>query len=250
MKISVITATFNSEKTIDKCLTSLSSQTYKNIEHIIVDGKSTDKTLVKIRNHSYKSTKVISEPDKGIYDALNKGIKNSSGDIIGFLHSDDYYSNQNVLEKIYYEFKKNSKIKAVYGDIDYVSSTNNTKIIRKWRSRNFEKKLLSYGWMPPHTSLYIKKEYLELINGFDTRFKISADYASIIELFAIKEFTTKYIPEVLIKMQLGGASNQSLSKMILKTKEDWKALRINNYNFYNSIRAIIFKNFSKLGQFF
>lgn len=250
MKITVITATYNSDRNIECCLDSIAMQTYKNIEHIIIDGNSNDSTLKKIENHPFNSTKIITEPDKGIYFALNKGIKYSTGDVIGFLHSDDFFPHDRVIEDICKEFKKNQSLNAVYGDLEYVSQKDTKKIIRKWKSKPFKPILLGRGWMPPHPSLYVKKKSLESIKGFDTSFRISADYMFILQIFSKEDFKSSYLPKVLVKMRVGGTSNRSLSKIFLKSKEDWNALRKNNFNNMKSVRALVSKNFSKVTQFF
>jgi len=249
MIISIITATFNSQKNIKKCLDSIANQTYKNIEHIIIDGASTDKTLEIINEHSHRPAKIISEPDNGIYDALNKGIKNSSGDVIGFLHSDDSFIKNNCIEQIAVEFMKNKEISAVYGDIVYVSNKNEDKIIRSWKSQNFNNKLIGKGWMPPHTAFYVKSYYYKKTNFFDTDFKISADYHSILKMFKENNFRVQYIPQTLLKMRMGGASNGNLYQIIKKTIEDWKAIRRMNYSLLRSITMIFLKNLRGIKTF-
>ena len=248
-KFSIITATFNSADTIENCLDSISTQTYYNIEHIIIDGKSTDDTILKINKHSFKPSIIISEPDNGIYEALNKGIENSTGDIIGFLHSDDFFPNKHVVKKIIDEFKKSHTICAVYGDCEFFSKVDSGRTIRKWKSRHFNSNLITSGWMPPHAALYVKSEIIKSINGFDSSFKISGDYMCILQMFTQKNFKAKYLPEVLLKMRMGGASNKSLSNIVLKTREDWKALRLNKFGFLASIKIIFLKNLSKIVQF-
>tara|TARA_Y200000002_G_scaffold379883_1_gene390121 strand:- start:2063 stop:2848 length:786 start_codon:yes stop_codon:yes gene_type:complete len=249
LKVSLITATLNSCDTIDSCLDSIASQTYQNIEHIIIDGLSSDNTLQKIYNHAYKPTKILSKKDQGIYDALNKGINNSTGDIIGFLHSDDYFSNNKVIEKIVKKFEENSFLSAVYGDCEFVSKVDTTKVIRKWKSKAFNSKLILYGWMPPHAALYMRGKIIRSIKGFDNSFKIAGDYNCILRTFTRSDFEAFHIPEVILKMRIGGASNRSFSNIILKTKEDWRALRQNNFGIFSSIRALIIKNISKILQF-
>lgn len=248
MKISIITATYNSENYIDTCLDSISSQTYEHIEHIIIDGKSSDKTLTKIKKHKFKKSIIISEKDKGIYDALNKGIKHSSGDIIGFLHSDDIFYNEVSLEKVCKEFSKSKNLDAVYGDLLYVKRDNLNKVIRRWISEPFFPHLLRRGWMPPHPTLFIKKKIFETNGYFDESFKISADYLFILKVFSQKKFNSKYIPETLVKMRLGGSSNGSVKQLKSKFLEDWRVLRKNKFSILESIVSLFFKNFLKLFQ--
>lgn len=250
MKISIITATFNSEKHIESCLDSVFYQSFENIEHIIVDGCSVDNTLQKIQNHKHRPNCVISEKDDGIYDALNKGVALSSGDIIGFLHSDDIYANSNTLKQIISIFENDPTVDLVYGNLEYVSENDSKRVVRKWISRPFNSKLLKFGWMPPHPTIYFKRKILDSKNIFNQNFRISADYMFILEMFLKNDIKVRYIPDVLIKMTMGGISNRSLSSIILKSKEDWIALYKNNFGFFGSTFALILKNLSKVKQFF
>lgn len=250
LKFSIITATYNSADTIDSCLDSIACQTYHNIEHIVIDGVSSDNTLEKIKKHQLSSSKIIREYDNGIYDALNKGIAQSTGEIIGFLHSDDFFSNNDVVANIVKVFKENDSISAVYGDCDFFKKNDSSTIVRKWKSKPFNAKLLKNGWMPPHAALYLRENVIKSVNGFDASFKIAGDYMCILKIFSKPNFKAHYIPKVLLKMRMGGASNRSLVNIFLKTKEDWRALRENNFSFFLSVRVIILKNLSKIVQFF
>ena len=250
LKISIITATFNSEKTILNCIKSVEKQSLNSFEHIIVDGMSSDKTLSIINRFRNNIDKLIVEHDEGIYDALNKGIKKSTGEIIGFLHSDDTYANQNVLKDVARIFKSNPYIDAVYGDLNYIKNNTPEKIVRRWKSSNFKLKMIKYGWMPPHPSLFVKSKLYKKIGYFDTSFKISADYLSILQLFSQRNFKAIYLPKVLVNMSTGGASNKSLTAILKKSNEDWKALRKSHFNILNSIIILIFKNIRKISQFF
>jgi len=243
MRISIITATFNSEKTISKAVNSVKNQTFGNIEHIIIDGKSTDKTLEIIKQYNHIS-KVISEKDEGIYYALNKGIKQASGDIIGFLHADDFFPNSEIIEKIAKTFA-DTKIDALYGNLQYVAQNNTEKIIRNWKSDKFDKKMLKKGWMPPHPTFYAKKELYNLYGSFNTNFKIAADYDLMLR-FLKQDITTFYLPEIIVKMRVGGVSNRSLKTIIQKSTEDYKVIRNNKIG---GIFTLLNKNFNKLSQF-
>jgi glycosyltransferase len=246
--ISIITATYNCASTLPDCIDSIAQQTYTKHEHVIVDGASADGTIDVINHYSNQITTFITEPDQGIYDALNKGIKLSTGDVVGFLHADDMYASYEVLSKIAKVFE-DPEICAVYGDLDYVSQQDTSRVIRRWKSKPFKRSDLSRGWMPAHPTLYVRREWYECIGGFDTSYHIAADYLSILKLFMNPEFKTVYIPNVLVTMRLGGASNQSLKAIIKKTKEDWRVLRICGYNKTNALCAIVWKNLSKLAQF-
>lgn len=247
--ISVVTVTWNCAKTLQDCLESVANQVHTSKAHIVIDGASTDGTIDVINQHIDQITIFKSEPDQGIYDALNKGIHLATGDVIGFLHADDLYASNEVLSKIARAFE-DPTVCAVYGDLDYVSQGNAGKIVRRWRSNPFNPSDLDWGWMPPHPTLYVRREWYERIGGFDINFRISADYLSILNLFTLSGFKAVYLPEVLVKMRLGGESNKSLKALIRKTNEDWLALRRSKFSIFAAVRAITWKNLSKLKQFF
>ena len=248
VKISIITATWNSGKVLGDCILSVHRQSYKNWEHIIVDGGSNDSTLDIIRKNEGFISKLISGPDEGIYDALNKGIECANGDIIGFLHSDDCYSSDNILCLIANAFE-DPAVSAVFGDLEYVSKSDISKVIRRWVSQDFQKSDLSWGWMPPHPTLYVRREWYKKIGGFDKAFKISGDYLSILNLFSDPLFVSKHLPIVFLKMRIGGKSNKSLQSILMKSSEDWKAMRRCGMNRYHSFRSLVFKNIRKINQF-
>jgi glycosyltransferase len=247
LKISIITATYNSSEFLEHSLISLHSQNYKNFEHIVIDGMSTDSTLDIL--NSFKIKHIISEPDDGIYYALNKGISLATGDIIGFLHADDFFASYDVLSSISNAFIKNTKTSAVYGDLAYVKRSNIYKTLRYWKSNTFSDKLLSCGWMPPHPCLYVRREFFNKFNNFDIQYKISSDYNFILELFSTPNVQTQYIPKLFIKMRAGGTSNKSLLSIARKSKEDWKILSSFYVNPYIRLKVLICKNFSKVQQF-
>ena len=248
IKISIITATWNCAGTLLDCMASVARQDYAHREHIIIDGLSTDGTVDLIKLHTDQIGIFKSERDEGIYDALNKGIKLATGDVIGFLHSDDFYASNNVLSKIAKVFEDPS-VCAVYGDLEYVSKQNATKVIRRWKGKPFNKRDLGWGWMPAHPTLYVRSVSYAKIGGFDANYRIAADYLSILRLFNLQEFKTEYVPEVFVTMRLGGASNKSIKAVVDKSKEDWRALRSCHYSVFDTIRAMIWKNLSKLSQF-
>lgn len=248
IRISVITVTLNSASTLPDCIASVERQNYKNREHIIVDGASTDGTIDIVSLHIDQISIFKSEKDNGIYDALNKGIQLATGDVVGFLHADDLYASDDVLSKVAKMFD-DPATSAVYGDLEYVSKEDTSKVIRRWMSSTFNKGSLAWGWMPPHPTLYVRREWYSRIGGFDINYCISADYHSILKLFDNSDFKALYIPNVLISMRLGGASNKSIRAIIKKSTEDYRALRKCNFNFPVTIRAILWKNLSKLLQF-
>ena len=249
VSISVVTATWNCALTLPDCLASVACQSYANREHVIIDGMSTDGTIDVINRHVDQITAFKSEPDNGIYDALNKGIKLSSGDVVGFLHADDFFTSDDVLFKIAKAFE-DPDVCAVYGNLKYVRQQDTSKVIRRWRSKPFAPQYLGWGWMPPHPTLYVRRKWYLRIGGFDISYRIAADYLSILMLFTQPNFKTVYIPDMLVTMRLGGASNKSLKAIINKSKEDWRALRSCNFSILSSIHAIIWKNLSKVSQFF
>lgn len=245
MKVSIITATYNSEKTIKDTILSLESQSYDNIEHIIIDGGSRDKTLDIIKKYSTKVSLIVSEPDKGIYDALNKGILKSSGDVVGFLHSDDLLAYPEAISDLVDTFK-NNECDAVYADLEYVSQDDITKVIRKWKSGEYTIGKVKYGWMPPHPTYFMKRDRYRDWSVFNLDYKISADYDSLLRYLWCNKAKLAYLPKTITKMRVGGASNRSLKNIILKSREDVKIIKLNGL-FWPV--TLLFKNLSKLPQF-
>lgn len=245
LTISVITAVFNRVDTIDHVLASIQAQTWTQIEHIVIDGVSTDGTLQVLETNRDRLAVLVSEPDSGIYDALNKGLSLASGDIVGLMHSDDFYADERVLERVAETFA-DPAVDAVYGDLDYVAKDNPSRIIRRWRSGAYSRNKLAWGWMPPHPTLYLRRRVIDEWGVFDTRFRIAADYDAMLRYLAQGKIRLAYIPEVLVKMRVGGESNRSLSRILLKSREDYATLRRNGVG---GIGALIWKNLSKLPQF-
>ena len=248
MKVSIITATYNSAKSIESCLCSVLNQNYNDIEYLIIDGESNDQTLTTLNKFvtDFNQIRIFSEKDKGIYDALNKGINFASGDIIGFVHSDDFLESNNIIGDIV-SMIKSENLDGVYGDLQYVDKNNTQIVIRNWKSSEFNKSLLKKGWMPPHPTLYLKKEVYENHGLFDLSYKISADYDFMLRVFNDSELKFGYLPKVITRMRVGGASNRSLKNIIRKTKEDYRAIKRNNIG---NFTTLITKNTSKLKQFF
>ena len=245
-KVSIITACYNSEETIADAIYTVSSQTYENIEHIIIDGASKDKTLEIINKNKGRISKIISEPDSGIYDALNKGIRNATGNIIAFMHADDIYMDNDVIKNAVELFNLEN-VDSIYADLQYVAKENLSKIIRHWESGKFSYSKLKKGWMPPHPTFLVKKEIYDRFGLFDTNFRIAADYDIILRFLGKYKITTAYLSQVMIKMRVGGASNRSLKNIIQKSKEDLRALRKNNMGgFY----TLFMKNITKIPQLF
>ena len=246
MKISIITSVYNNKETIAKAIESVLSQTYENIEYIVVDGASTDGTAEIIEEYAEKITTFVSEQDKGIYDGLNKGVALATGDVVGFLHSDDLFEDEYVVEKIAQAFIK-SGVESIYGDLTYVTKEDTSKVVRYWKSGTYSYTKLKRGWMPPHPTFYVKRDVYEKYGAFDTSFKIAADYDSILRFLGREKISTYYIPEVLVKMRLGGASNKSIKNLIQKSREDLKAMKNNGVG---DVGSLFVKNVSKVPQFF
>ena len=251
MKISIITITYNSAKTLPRALESVRSQTYGDIEHIIVDGASTDGTVEIIKNYSKgpsdkvpstKEVRWVSEPDGGIYDALNKGIRMATGDVIGFLHSDDVLYSPDSIGQIAAAFES-TKADVVYGDLQYC---NGDKVTRRWRSNAFKPSSLKFGWMPPHPTLYVRREVYEQVGEYDSWFRISADYDMILRIFTAG-YKTHYIPQVLVSMETGGASNRDAKARLSKTQEDYFVLKKNHVG--AGLLTVACKQLRKVRQF-
>ena len=245
MKVSIITITYNSASTLETTIQSVISQTYKNIEYIIVDGNSSDNTLEIAKK--YKIEKLVSEKDNGLYDALNKGISMATGDVIGILHSDDFYTNNNVIEKIVSVFEKNN-CAGVYADLFYVDKDDTNKIKRKWKSGQYSDGMFLKGWMPPHPTFFVKKECYTKFGTFDLQFKSAADYELMLRFIHKNKIKICYLPEFIIKMRVGGKSNITTKNRVLANLEDRKAWEVNQLKpkFY----TLYLKPLRKILQFF
>lgn len=230
MKISVITATYNSAATVRDTLTCIAGQDYPLIEHIIVDGVSKDNTL-SIVNEFTHVAKVICEKDNGIYDAMNKGVQLASGDVIGILNSDDFYTGPGVLTKVAKAFEDNA-VQVVYGDLQYVKQDNTNMVTRTWKSGAFQKKYLYYGWMPPHPTFFVRRNMYEKAGLFNTSLRSAADYELMLRMLLKYDACAQYIPEVLVKMRSGGMSNASLKNRFRANKEDALAWKLNDLKPY------------------
>ena len=225
MKVSIITVCYNSAKTIRDTIESVLTQSYPNIEYIIIDGASQDNTLHIIAEYRDKITKVISEPDKGIYDAMNKGIAHATGDIIGFINADDFYSGCNSIKRVVQCFL-NHEIEAVYGDLCYVQQKNTQAIVRYWSSSSFQKQSFAKGWCPPHPTFFVACTVYEKYGGFNTNITIAADVELMMKLLEVHHIKTHYLPHVLVNMRVGGTTNRNVGNIIKQNKEILDALKI------------------------
>jgi len=244
MKISVITISYNAENTIEKTLKSIKNQSYNNIEHIIIDGGSKDSTLEICNSFSHEA-KIISESDNGVYDAFNKGLKLATGDVIGFLNADDTFYNENSIQDIVDAFS-NNETDIVYGNLDYVNEES--KVIRNWISRPYEKGLLKKAWKIAHPSFYCKKEVYDRLGGYNDSFKIAGDFELCLRFLEINQVPSFYLNKKLVKMLVGGISNSGLKSKWIIFKEDLRAFKINNIS-VNPVLFFLYK-FKKLKQFF
>ncbi len=229
MKVSIITAAYNSDETIADTILSVQQQTYSNMEHIIIDGASTDKTL-SIIQHWHKG-QIISEKDEGIYHAMNKGIAIANGDIIGILNSDDFYSSNNVIEQIVNLFQQ-TNCDAVYGDLIYVDAKNTNRIKRKWISGKYSRASFLYGWMPPHPTFFIKKKYYQQFGNFNLQLGSAADYELMLRMLLKHQLQAAYLPKVIVTMRVGGISNKTIRNRIFANKNDRLAWVINDLKPY------------------
>lgn len=247
MKISVITPCFNSAATIRDTIESVLSQDYANIEYIIIDGGSKDDTLSIIEEYKCRISKVVSERDDGIYDAMNKGIAVAGGDVIAILNSDDFYADCSVLSQVASLFKS-SEVDTVYGDLDYVDSENISKIVRRWRAGKRGKNAFRFGWHPPHPSFFVKKELYEKFGVFRQELRISADYEFMLRLLYVHKISSAYLASVLVKMRTGGASGGTINARKKAYVEDKKAWELNALK--APIGALELKRVRKIIQWF
>ena len=246
-KISIITVSFNSAKTIKETIESILIQDYNNIEYIIIDGGSSDETIDIVKSYSEKISYFISEKDNGIYDAMNKGIKAATGDIVGILNSDDFYPNSFVLSNVAKSFKKYN-CDAVYGDLVYVNKKDTTQIKRYWQAGNYNTSKIKNGWMLPHPTFFVKKVMYDRHGLYNSDLKRAADYEMILKLLYKENISVQYIPMILVKMRMGGASNSTFLNRIRANKEDGLAWTKNQLNKPMFVR--IKKPLQKAIQFF
>jgi len=243
MIFSIITAVYNNKEHIECAINSVWSQKGVQIEHIVMDGGSTDGTVEVIERINNPQIKFKSSKDKGIYDALNKGILNATGEIIGILHSDDFYASENVLKKVEDLFLDGADV--VYGDLDYVERNNPSQIFRKWRSGIFTPFDLNLGWVAPHPSFFVKRSILGDVGGFDLNFKISADYDFILRVLKKEKIKVAYLPTTIVKMRVGGESNKTFKNKFKGSAEDY--LIAKKY-FSNPFFTVVCKVLRKIPQ--
>jgi glycosyltransferase len=245
MKISVITACYNNADTIRDTLVSVTEQDYPDIEYIIVDGDSKDDTLKIVDEFSSRIAKVVSGKDGGIYFALNKGLELATGEVIAFLHADDVYAGRSVLSNVMALFSK-SGADSVYGDLQYVERTDTSKVVRHWKAGSYYDGIFRKGWMPPHPSFFLKRKCYGQFGVFNTTFRSAADYELMLRMLHKHKVSTAYLPEVLVKMRVGGTSNVTLKNRVRANKEDRRAWKINGLR--PGLLTLTIKPLSKLKQ--
>ena len=224
MKISVITVCFNSAATIADALRSVDAQTWPDLEHLIIDGASRDATLSIVAAHPQPWRHVRSERDKGIYDAMNKGLALATGDVIGLINSDDFYASPDAITKVAAVFE-DASVEACYGDLCYVRQDQPDQVVRYWRSSSFRPGLFRTGWCPPHPTLFVRREVYQRLGGFDLGYRIAADMELMARLLEVHRIRAVYLPELLVKMRTGGASGQSWSTILEQNREIWRAMQ-------------------------
>jgi glycosyltransferase len=227
MKVTIITVTYNSERYLDECIQSVLEQEHCNIEYIIVDGASTDGTIEIAKSYEGRISRVISEPDKGIYDAMNKGIRLATGDIIGILNSDDIFNNRQIINDVVGVFKSNPDIGAVFGNIIYFRTEEPEKVVRLWKSKPYCDNFFESGNVPPHPSLFVKKEVYDKIGLYHPDFKISSDYEFMLRMMKVYNYTSIYLDKIIVRMRMGGASTKNISNILLGNKEIMESWRMN-----------------------
>jgi glycosyltransferase involved in cell wall biosynthesis len=248
MKISIITVCLNSESTIRETILSVLNQNYKNVEYIIIDGGSTDRTIEIIKSFSNQISFFVSEKDNGIYDAMNRGIRLATGEIVGIINSDDTYIDSNVISDVVAQFKFNSSIDILYGNLNYVDRNNNSKMIRVWKSTPYYYNYFEEGNVPPHPTLFLKSKVYTNEGYYLDSYKYAADYEFMLRVFKTNKYIISYYDRFLVSMKIGGASNASFKNIIKANKEVYNSWRINNY----TIPYLFFpkKLFKRFYQFF
>lgn len=247
MKVSLITVTFNSAIYLEECINSVMEQQSADIEHIIIDGGSTDGTLDIIKKYETHIAKWISEKDKGMYDAINKGLNLATGDIVGILNSDDIFASNDVIEAIVTCFNE-YKLDAVYGDLEYVNKTNTNKVIRVWKGFSYKRFRFNYGWMPAHPTFYLRRELIDEFGGYESHYFTAADYEFMARYLYRYRISARYLPKLIVKMRVGGQSNITIKSRLRANRRDYLAMKKNQVPF--AFLASVLKPIIKLHQYY
>ena len=244
LKISIITVAYNSARTIGDTLRSVMAQTHPDIEHIVIDGGSSDDTLEVVRLEGAHVAHVVSEPDGGIYDAMNKGLRCAQGDYVGFLNADDVLADPDAIASVVRAAQAQPDV--IYGDLVYVANDDLQRVVRSWKSGAFSRTSLKFGWMPPHPTFYVRRTSTQALSGFDTSLNIAADYDFMLRCLVTRPVTAAYVPRVLVRMRTGGASNGSVSAIARKSREDLRVIRRHGLDGWFTLAC---KNMRKIPQF-
>ena len=247
MKVTIITVSYNNRDTIEKTIASVAMQGYENLEYIIVDGNSTDGTKELLEENGDEVTRWVSEPDEGIYDAMNKGLEMASGELIGFLHADDFYASPDVIADVV-DMIQTMEADACYADLEYVHRNDAGKVVRTWNSGRYKSGEFLNGWMPPHPTLFVKKEIYDRFGGYRTNLGSAADYELMLRLIHKHEIKLAYLPRKIIKMRIGGESNASLVNRLKANHYDRKAWKVNGLK--PRPWTLWLKPLRKVGQFY
>lgn len=246
MKISIVTVCYNAAETIADTLRSVRQQTYHNIEHIVVDGGSVDNTLAVVAAEGSHVVRLVSERDRGIYDAMNKGLALATGEVVGFLNSDDVLAHADVVKKIA-QTMTDPTIDACYGDLVYVAQDDTNRVVRYWKSQTYRRGLFDRGWVPAHPTFYARRVLYQSYGNFDLGMQLAADFDILLRFFEGHRITSAYIPEVLVRMRLGGATNVSFRNVLRQNMEIAKAFR--KYGLSVGLKPFVFRLMSRLSQF-
>ena len=246
MKVSIITVTMNSERYLSDCINSVRRQNYRDIEHIIIDGKSTDGTLNIILKNLNHISYWISETDRGMYDAINKGLQMATGDVIGILNSDDMFASADAVKSIVDCFETTGT-DTVYGDLVYVDASNTQKILRYWKGVTYKRSRFRYGWMPAHPTFYMRRQLIEQYGSYENHYYTAADYEFMARYLFLHKVSSQYVDAMLVKMRSGGISNENFKSRLRANRRDFLAMRKNRIPF--SFIVSILKPLIKLPQF-
>jgi len=247
MKVTIITVTYNSEKYIRDCIESVMNQQYHDIEHILIDNLSTDQTLPIIQEYQGKVARVVSEQDKGMYDAINKGMQMATGDIIGILNSDDMLASSDVIGCIVQCFE-DFNVDSLYGDLVYVDQSNTRKVLRYWKGFPYKRYRFNYGWMPAHPTFYFRRDLLKDLGGYESHYFTAADYEFMARYLYKHRISARYLPKLIVKMSVGGQSNRNIGSRLRANRRDYLAMKMNNIPFPHI--ASILKPLIKLRQYY
>jgi glycosyltransferase len=247
MKVTIITVTYNSARHIDDCIQSVIAQNYKNIEHIVIDGLSKDGTVDIIRKYSDHLSKWVSEKDHGMYDAINKGMKMATGDVIGILNSDDMLASPDAISSIVKCFQHH-KVDSLYGDLVYVDPQDTDRVLRTWKGYSYKRLRFSFGWMPAHPTFYIKRSLIEKYGGYESHYFTAADFEFMARYLYKHRISSTHLPKLIVKMRNGGASNVTLARRLRANRRDYLAMKKNEIPF--PLIVSVLKPLRKLPQYY